>query len=108
MVSPELPELAGRSPGRRSGLVTLSPPGGLPCIDGPVADDPEQPGSRVVRQRALSRQLQKRILNHVFRYVAPLPREQFKRGGMLVQEVAEQVRIHAVSASPVVDCLSLG
>ena len=56
---------------------------------------------------ALSRQLQKRILDHVFRYVTPLPREQFERGGVLVQEVAEQVRIHAISASPVVDCLSL-
>src|SRR5271157_5380851 len=102
------PELAGRSPGRRGRLVTLSPPGCLTRLDGPVADDTEQPGRRVVRQRALSRQLQKRILNHVFRHVAPLPREQFERGGVLVQEVAEQVRIHAISASPVLVCLSLG
>ena len=93
----------GRSPERRGGLVSLAPPGGLPCNDGPVADDPEKPGSRVVRQRALSRQLQKRILDHVLRYVTPLPREQFERGGVLVQEVAEQVRIHAISASPIVD-----
>src|SRR5271157_4497710 len=56
----------GRRPGCRDGLVTLSPPGGLPCINGPVTDNPEQPGRRVLQQRALSRQLQKRILNHVF------------------------------------------
>jgi len=72
-----------------------------------ITSPPSRVISRVVRQHTLSAQFQKRILNHVFRYVAPLPRVQFERGGVLVQEVAEQVRIQAVSASPVVDCLSL-
>jgi hypothetical protein len=74
--------------GRGGRFVTAPAPRSDAQVDGLVADNLEEPGGGVFGQGTKASQLQKRLLHHVFRRIAPLPRVKGERGGVLVQEVS--------------------
>ena len=82
-------------PGCGFGLVPPAPSGAVRGIEGTVSHHAKEPGRGVSGESALRSKLDERLLNHVLRRIAPLPREQLEGRRVLIHKSPQPVGIHA-------------